>query len=419
MATISRATPQSSLAGMQRLSLIVGGLGLLLTVIGYFVVGSVQFYQSWLFAFIFWTAVALGSLMLLMINHLTDGVWGLMIRRFLECGTRTLMLMSILFLPIIFGMRDIYPWMDAKVQANPVVAAKLPYLNTPGFIGRSLLMLGIWVLLQYLFNKWSSQEDAGDTKATGKMKAMAGPGIVIFTLTWMLAATDWGMSLEPTWFSSMYPVSFIPSMVLLSFCGSVLLLNLLNSRKLLPFSIPVDRLHDLGKFMFAFIILWTYVNFSEYLIIWSGNIPDEAEWYMHRLDYGWQYLAIINIFGHFFVPFFLLLSRHPKRNINVLSGISIYIIVIELLWYFWKVVPSFHPESFQLSWTDVSAWIGMGGLWMAFFFYNLAQRPILAPNDPRVPKLMKQIGGGDGHSHGAGTGTDHNGPAGYPEAAHN
>lgn len=387
----------------QRIALIVGAVALVLTVAGYFVAGAPQFFHSYIFAFFFFMALSLGGLLLLMINHITEGVWGLMLRRSLESAALCIPLMGVLFLPLLLGMSDLYPWTRPEViEEEYVVALKTPYLNVPFWLGRAVVFFAIWTLMAYLFDRWAGEQDAkGHSEALrGKFHRLAGPGILVLVLTWTLAATDWGMSLEPLWFSSMYPVTFIASMLILTFAFNIIVLNVMAGRKLLPYKIPVDRLHDLGKFLFAFTVVWSYVNFSEYLIIWSGNIPEETFWFGHRLRGGWEFLATALIFGHFFVPFFLLLSRFTKRNLSVLTSIAIYMVAIELVWYFWKITPAFYPDGFHLSWTDVTALLGIGGLWFGAYSFFLARRPLLPANDPRMDKLRRQQAEGHGHGHG-------------------
>jgi hypothetical protein len=396
---------RSTLLRAQRVALIVGAVALLATAAGYFVSGAGQFFHSYIFAFFFWIALSLGGLFLLMLNHITEGVWGLMLRRSLESAALTIPVMAALFLPLLLGMTELYPWTRPEViEEEYVVALKTPYLNVPFWLGRAVLFFAIWTALAFLLNRLSNEQDSrGHSEGLqSRLKNISGPGLVVLVLTWTLAATDWGMSLEPLWFSSMYPVTFLASMLILGFAFNIIVLNLLGSRKLLPYNIPVDRLHDLGKFLFAFTVVWSYVNFSEYLIIWSGNIPEETFWFGHRLQGGWEFLATALIFGHFFIPFFLLLSRFTKRNIGYLTGIAIYMVAIELVWYFWKIQPAFYPDGFHFSWTDVTALLGIGGIWLTAYTGFLVRRPLLPANDPRMEKLRRQQleGHGHGHSHG-------------------
>jgi hypothetical protein len=399
-----------SLDRFQRVALIVGVAGVVLSGAGA-LLGTAQFFHSWIFAFFFWMTLTIGATIVLMIQHLTSGVWGLMLRRMLESAMMTMPLMAGVFLVLLAGMGDLWPWTHPEeVASNEVLLAKAPYLNTPFFIVRAVIYFAIFILVGFLLNRWSTDQDSnGDQKIADRMRTLSGPGIPIVVLVWTLAATDWGMSLEPEWFSSMYPVTFIIEGLLAVMAWGIIALTIMRSRKMLPYNVPIDRLHDLGKFMFAFTVVWTYINFSQFLIIWSGNIPEETPWYYHRLNGGWQVPAMMLMIGHFFLPFFALISRHAKRNYRVVSTVAGWIVFIQIVFVFWTVMPAFHPESFHISLIDLFALVGVGGLWMALWARNLKQRPMLPPNDHRIPELEKQTAGGHGHgkSHAAGHGEAH------------
>jgi hypothetical protein len=385
----------------QRTSLIVGVVGSVLLGAGA-LLGPAQFFQSLLFAFFFWMTLTIGASILLMIQHLTGGVWGLMLRRMLESAIMTLPLMVVVFIVLMLGNGFLYEWAHPEVvAADKVLQLKSPYLNVPGVIGRGLLYFGVFILIGYLLNRWSSEQDKNPSEQLNtRMRTLAGPGIPIFVLLWTLAATEWGMSLEPHWFSSMYPVTFIVEGFLATFAWGIIALTVMRAKNMLPYNIPTDRLHDLGKFMFAFTVLWTYINFSQYLIIWGGNIPEETPWYYHRMHGGWEVLAIGLMFGHFFLPFFALMSRHVKRNITAVSTIAVYIVFIQIVFVFWTIVPAFHHDGFSISPFDLLALVGLGGLWLALWARNLKQRPLLPPNDHRLSQLEKQAAAGHGHGHG-------------------
>ncbi|HMP40806.1 MAG TPA: hypothetical protein PKA05_10535 [Roseiflexaceae bacterium] len=387
-----------TLQRFQRIALIVGVAALLLGIVGWFMSGS-QFFYSYLFAYFFWMLFAMGGLLVLMIESVTDGVWGLMLRRHLESAAMTLPLMALLFVPIIVGMGDLYIWTHPEeVAANYVIARKEPYLNTPFFLVRAVIYFVVWIGLAYMLYRVSNERDrTGNLELRARMRSIAGPGIVALALTRMLAATDWGMSAEPEWFSSMYPVTFIAGMLVTTFAFAIIVMTILSKRNMLPYAIPVDRLHDLGKFMFAFIVVWAYINFSQYLIIWSGNIPEETFWYGHRLEHGWEVPALMLLFGHFFVPFFLLLSRHAKRNINFLSIMAAYMIGIELVFVFWTIMPSFYPDGFHIHWLDVVMLVALGGLWLGVYARNLASRSLLPLHDGRLELLAQQQQSRHGH----------------------
>jgi hypothetical protein len=367
--------------------------------------GAAQFFQSLMFAFFFWMTLTIGASIVLMIQHLTGGVWGLLLRRMLEAAIMTLPLLGLVFLVLAVGawLNLIYPWTRPEVIAeSEIIQEKTAvYLTLPFWTVRGVLYFAAWILIGTLLNRWSAQQDQnGDPKIAERMRTLSGPGIPIFVLLWTLAATDWGMSLEPEWFSSMYPVTFIIEGLMVTMAWGVLALSVMRSRKLLPFTVPVNRLHDLGIFMFAFVVVWTYINFSQYLIIWSGNLAEETPWYYHRLNGGWQVLGVGLMLGHFFLPFFALLSRHPKRNFTTMTAIACFLIFIQAVFVFWSVTPSFYPDGFHLSLLDPLALVGVGGLWLAMWARNLKQRPLLPVNDHRLPELEQQAAAELSHGHG-------------------
>ena len=393
---------RTTLSSIQRRALIVGGVALALTAVGIALSSTSQVLQSYLFAFLFFFGISAGSMFLLQLQHLTSGVWGLMIRRFTEASVLVIPWMALLFVPIAAGMTILYEWTDPHVLAEEaVVAAKQPYLNIPFFLARTVFYFVAWYWLVNRLRKLSiDQENAPKSESVSfrdKLAVTSGPGLAAHIMIWTFAATDWGMSLEPAWASSMYPVAWMVGQVLTNFAIWIIVLWLLSRNNLLGYEVPVDRLHDLGKFTFAFTVLWTYLNFSQYLILWSGNVPEFTPWFYYRTNNGWQYLSIALIFGHFFLPFFLLISRHTKRNFNVVSRIAMWIIAIEVVYVFWLINPAFHHDGLQIHWTHVTAFVGVGGIWIYLFLRYLMQMPLLPPNDHRIPELEAQL---KGHGHG-------------------
>ncbi|HEU5086358.1 MAG TPA: hypothetical protein VFT99_02895, partial [Roseiflexaceae bacterium] len=369
----------------QRLALIVGVVGAVLSALGAFL-GPAQFFYSLLFAFFFWMTLTIGASIVLMIQYLTSGVWGLILRRMLEAAMMTLPLLGVVFLILLLGIGDLYPWSHPEViQESEVVAKKAGYLNVPFFIVRGIIYFVVLYVVAFLLNRMSSEQDRnGDSRIYDRIRSLSGPGIPIFVLVWTLASTDWGMSLQPEWFSSMYPTTFIVEGLVAAFAWGIVALWFMRSRGVLPYTIPTDRLHDLSKFMFAFMIVWTYVSFSQFLIIWSGNIAEETPWYYYRLNNGWQVLGLLLMIGNFFLPLFAFVSRHPKRRFNQAALMAAWLIFMQAVFVYWAIVPSLFTEGFHISWLDFTALIGVGGLWLAFWAYNLKKRPLLPPNDHRI-----------------------------------
>jgi hypothetical protein len=362
---------------------VAGVIGLVALLAGAF--GSPdQFFRSYLPAFLFVFGIALGSLAALMLQHMTGGAWGLMIRRILEAGARTLPLVGVLFLPLAFGLPRLYSWADpAKVASDAILQAKAPYLNVWFFVIRAVIYFVIWSVFAALLSRWSAQQDAtpgaGDDR---RFRMLSGPGLVMYGLTLTFASVDWVMSLDPHWFSTIFGMLFIGAQGLSVFAFAIAVLALVSD--LPPFAGRVKPAHflDLGKLMFAFVILWAYLAFSQFLIIWSGNLPEEITWYLERASGGWQWVALVIALGHFALPFLVLLSRDLKKNRRALMTVAIGILVMRYVDSYWLTAPSFSPEHLSLHWMDVAAVVGLTGIWLAAFFRLFQSRQPLPVNDP-------------------------------------
>lgn len=379
---------------IQRLSLIAGVIALLVLVVGWFF-NHEQFFRSYLLGFVFWIGIALGSLALLMLQHLTGGAWGLVIRRVLEAASRTLPLMLLLFVPLIFGLGHVYHWIHpeqiAEETARRIVEAKASYLNVPFFLLRTALYFAIWIGLAYFLNKWSLEQDrTADKNLSKRFQSVSGPGIVLFVLTTTFASIDWVMSLDPEWFSTIFGLLFVAAWTLSAFAFMITVMTFLATRKPLEGIVAPAHFHDLGKLLLAFVMLWAYFAFSQFLIIWSGNLPEETKWYLHRLRGGWGIIGVALIVLHFALPFVLLLSRDLKRNARRLVFVAGLVLLMRFVDLFWLIVPEFHRGQFAFSWMDIIAPIGIGGIWLAFFAWQLQQRPLLPLNDPKLQEIIER-----------------------------
>ena len=376
----------------QKRALIVGVLFLVLFIAGA-VINRPQFFRSYLVAYLFWAGIAIGSLALLMLQHLTGGGWGLVIRRVLEAAARTLPLLALMFIPIIIGAHDLYPWThDEEMAKTPALAQKARlYLNLPFFIGRAVLYFGVWSLFAYLLTKWSSEQDrTADRRYNKRMRMLSGPGIGVLVLTVTFASVDWSMSLNPEWFSTIYGLLFVAAWALSALAFVIAVMAFLGRREPLSRVMRPNHFQDLGKLMLAFVMLWAYFSFSQFLIVWSGNLPEEIQWYLPRLRGGWGAIALTVVIFHFAFPFMLLLSASLKRNAGKLMILAVLILAMRLIDFFWMVAPEFSHEGFHLSWMDVVAPIAIGGLWLAIFFWQLAKRPLMSINDPQYDELLAQ-----------------------------
>jgi len=361
-----------SLGKAQRSAFLIGAVALAACTIGA-MASPAQFFQSYLVAYLFWVGIALGCLAIVMLHNLVGGGWGMVIRRLLESGTKTLPLMALLIVPLLFGLQHLYIWARPEVvAADELIRHKTPYLNVPFFLGRTAFYFAVWLLLSYLLNKWSV-----NGLPANKAKSLSGPGILIYGLTVTFASVDWVMSLEPHWFSTIYGAIFVVGQALATLAFLIVVLLLLSRRQPMADALKPSHFHDLGNLMLAFVMLWAYVAFSQYLIIWAGNLPEEIPWYVKRLRGGWGWFAGALIALHFAIPFLLLLARVNKRRIATLGAIASGMIVMRLVDLYWIVTPAFHDRRLHLHWMDLLAPVGVGGIWIAFFLWNLKKQPLL------------------------------------------
>ncbi|HEY0006957.1 MAG TPA: hypothetical protein VGB17_19410 [Pyrinomonadaceae bacterium] len=399
-------TTPPEIGRIQRPALIVGLLLLVLCLAGAFVEnrmgrhGLQQFFRSYLLGFIFWIGIALGSLGLLMLQHMTGGAWGMVIRRVLEACTRTLPLMLVLFLPfliftVIINVGHVYEWVHPESELiKRAVEAKHGYLRPWFFVLRAIIYFAVWLALMYLLNLWSREQDrTADRKLSPRMRKLSAPGIILFVLTVTFASVDWVMSLDPEWFSTIFGLLFVAAWTLTAFSFVIMMMALLTARSPLAGVVQPRHFHDLGKLLLAFVMLWAYFAFSQYLIIWSGNLPEETKWYLYRERGGWGWVGIIIVILHFALPFLLLLSRDLKRNGRLLARVALVIFIIRFVDLFWLIVPVFHHNQLSLSWMDIVAPVGIGGLWLAFFAWQLKQRPLLPLNDPNLESALEHTAG--------------------------
>jgi len=372
----------------QKSSLVVGVAALALCVAGAFH-SPTQFFRSYLLAFVFWVGVALGCAAILMLHHMVGGRWGFPLRRCLESGTLTFYLMAVFAVPLLFGLRLLYSWADPeKVKLDSMLQYKAPYLNVPFFIVRTAIYFIIWIAVAHFLNKWSlEQDETGDPKLVGRLQSLSGPGLVIFGLTVTYASVDWVMSLEPQWLSTIYGMIFMVTEGLAAMSIVTLAVILLSTHK--PFSGLVSKrvLNDYGNLLLTFTMLWAYLSFSQYLIIWSGNVQDEIPWYVSRASGGWAWVAMTLVVFHFAVPFLLLLSRFVTRRTLWLGVVAAIQIVMSVIDIFWLTVPAYERSGPQFHWMDWLAILGMGGVWFWRFTANLKSRPLLPLHDPRMEAI--------------------------------
>jgi hypothetical protein len=381
---ISTETSNPEIDRLQKRALPAGVVALVLCALAG-LYSPTQFFRSYLFAFIFWMSFPLGCLALLMLDHLAGGSWGVPLRRLFESGMKTFTLMAALFLPILLRLPVLYNWADPnKVKVDAVLRYKHPYLNVPFFVLRAALYFAIWSLMAHYFNKWSRQQDeTGDPTLIQRLRNLSGPGLVVYGLTATFSSIDWVMSLEAHWFSTIYGLIFMVTQALAAMAFATLAVILLSKLKPIAELVTPGLLGDCGNLLLTFTMLWAYLSFSQFLIIWAGNLREEIPWYLSRARGAWMAVAIALIIFHFAVPFLLLLSRFVKRRAEVLAGVAAGLLVMTLVDVFWLTVPAYEqagPEFHVMDWLAI---VGIGGLWLWRFTTQLKALPLVPLNDPR------------------------------------
>jgi len=391
--------PPAIIGRMGSRSLVIGAAAMVALVIGGFVWGWDLFLRAWLYSFWFWLGLTLGSLTLLMLQYVTGGNWGRLGRRIWEAGASNLWLVFLFWLPVAFGMKHLFAWTTwSRETAVQELGQKAVYYLTPGlFWFRGFIYFVGWSALYIFLKRWSIKEEEGRTTPAQfvTVQNVCGAGIVFYAFTITFASIDWAMSLDPKWWSTVWGMIFMVSEVLTAFCFTIWLLVKLAPMEPLSRMFKVDYLHDFGKLMFTFVILWAYTSFSQWLIIWSGNLLSEIRWYLIRLNGGWQFFGMSLIFIHFAFPFALLLSRSLKRNGPRIVKIALLLMIMRLVDLFWFTAPNFYPEG-KLSLMGASgaamyilAPIAMGGLWLFFFYLQLGKRSLMPVRDPHFMEMLE------------------------------
>jgi hypothetical protein len=375
-----------------RLPLIAGAFALL-GAVACAILGAAnpkQFFFSWLVSFLFFLSLALGGLFFVLIMYAAQGGWGIVLRRIGETIFSTIPVMAALFVPLLFGLHDLYEWSHADAADHDALLAwKAPYLNVPFFLIRAALFFGIWSFIAILYYRGSRSQDAtGDHKVSARLRKFAGPAIIVLALTQTFASIDWIMSLTPHWYSTMFGVYFFAG----SWVGFIALLSVvvpaMRGAGLLDTVISPEHLHDIGKFLFAFTAFWAYIAFSQFFLMWYGNMPEETIFYKARMEGSWLTVSLILLFGHFFAPFFYLMGRSVKRNGATLAVGGAWILAMHFLDLYWQVMPTLHPEGFSPSVLDVAALVTVGGCFVAAASWLMRRQALVPLRDPRLAESL-------------------------------
>ena len=404
MADLGNYQAPADINRLRTLALGVGGIALIAWAVGYFF-NPEQALRSWLLGFIFWGGISIGSLGVLILQYLTGGAWGLVIRRTLEAATRTFPIVFLMFVPIAIGVTQLYEW--THLPADDYTVIHRGWFMTPlAWWIRSAIYFAIFYVIARLLNNWSALQDKTDNpedaaKFLGYATAFSGPMLVVYALIVTFAVVDWVMTLDPHWFSTMFGLLFVAGWALSCFCFSVAVLSYLSERAPMNRVLGKRHFHDLGKLMLALVMVWAYFNFSQFLIIWSGNIPEETGWYITRMKGAWGYIGVALVFFHFAFPYLLLLKRDIKRKAKWLATLAIFILIMRLVDMFYLIAPSPRIDAhglgqgaFIVSWMDFAAPIAVGGIWLWYFFGRLMSRPLVPVMDPFLDRAIEH---GKGH----------------------
>ena len=401
--------PAADINRWRTIALGIGGIGsiVILVIALLFPEQREDALRAWLLGFIFWGGIGIGGLGILLLQYLTGGAWGIAIRRIAEAASRTLPIIFVLFLPIMFGMTYIYEWTDllpiGDKVVDKIVKWKQPYLSVEWWIFRAVAYFILWGIMAFFLNRWGLRQDQAKTpeeaaKMAADASAFSGPTMVFFVLVVSFAAIDWVMTLDPHWFSTIWGLLFAVGWALSFFCFAVAIWAVLSDKPPMNRILGKRHFHDVGKLMLALVMVWAYFNFSQFLIIWSGNLPEETRWYLTRMDGTWGVIGILLIVFHFAFPFLVLLNREVKRNSKWLAILACFILFLRLVDMFYLIGPSprvsGHGAGFHISWMDFVAPVAVGGIWLWYFFGELLKRPLMPVNDPYFESAIEH---GKGH----------------------
>lgn len=386
---------------LQTFGLIAGVGGLVLSLIGLFASPD-YFFRGYLVGWVFWLGLSLGCMALCMLGHLTGGDWAVVSRRILEAASRVLPLMAVLAIPLfLFGMQHLYEWARPEAANDPILHLKSAYLNPTSFWIRQAVYFAIWIGLAYRLSGLSRRQDReSDPSLPGRMRVTSAPGLIIYVLSLTFASVDWMMSLQPHWFSTIYGFYLVASQALAAFAFLCIIAVRLSRGETMPGVIQPRHFHDWGKLLFAFVMIWTYFSWSQFLITWAGNLPEEISFFLPRIHGSFGWVALLIVLFHFTVPFALLLSRDLKRNGKTLAMVALLLLFMRWVELFWQVEPAFHgPHPHAANnpaffWLYPAAAIGIGGFWLFLFARELKSRPLMPVQDPYLPEAIAH-----GHHH--------------------
>jgi len=349
-----------------------------------------QFAFSWLFAFLFFLSLSLGALFFVLIHFATQAGWGIVVRRLAENTMAVIPLFAVLFVPILLGMGELFPWVHVGAGSHDhLVAAKAPYLNTSFFVTRAAIYFVAWSAIAWFFVTKSRRQDESAAHGISLLlRRVSGPAVIVVALTQTFAAVDWIMSLDPTWYSTIFGVYWFAGSFVSFFALVTLMVVRLRSAGFLKNVVGLEHFHDLGKLLFAFTVFWAYIGFSQYFLIWYGNIPEETIFFRHRLEGSWTAVSLLLAAGHFIVPFFFFMPRTIKRKPALLALGAAWMLAMHAVDIYWLVMPVLHPAGVSISLLDVAAFLGVGGLFFGAVGRMMLAAPLVPVGDPRLPESL-------------------------------
>jgi len=377
---------------LQQRGLVIAVIGVVLGVIGVWL-RPADFLPSWLIGFLFCTGLSLGSLSLLMTQHMSGGQWGLVGRRIWEAGSRLLPYCLLLFVPVVIFLPTLYSWARPEAVHDEIIQKKVVYLNFWFFVIRAVVYFFVWIGCSYLLNRYSAEQDRGERGVTERdtlrFRVISAPGLPIYVILMSLAAVDWIMSLDPHWYSTIFGFIMVVGQALGALSFGVAVLTLFVGREPMNHVLKAMHFHDLGKLMLAFVMLWAYFSFSQFLIIWAGNLPEEIPFYLKRFEHGWGLISLLIVFGHFALPFCLLLSRDLKRRPLLLARVAWFIVAIRLVDLIWLVAPNFsRPGTLPVGLANIGIPLALAGVWLWLFAQQLGRYPLVPVNDPYFKHML-------------------------------
>ena len=380
--------PQGHL--LRRVPMIGAAVGVIAAIGAYATAGGARsFGFSWLYAVLFFLSLAIGGLYFVLIHFATQAGWGIVVRRLGENVACTIPILAVLFLPILALRADIFPWIHELAEKNALILKKAAYLNEPFFLTRAVIYFAVYTAIALAWARWSRQQDAsGDLALSRRMRRLAGPAIILVALTQTFAAFDWVMSLDPAWYSTMFGVYWFAGSFVSFFALLILMVVRLRSLGLLKETITLEHFHDLGKMLFAFTVFWAYIGFSQYFLIWYGNIPEETIFFRQRMHGSWSGISFLLAAGHFVVPFFFLMPRTIKRKPAALAAGAAWVLAMHLLDLNWLILPAISPGGFRFGLSDLLALLAVGGFFAAGLSWRMVGAPLVPVKDPRLPESL-------------------------------